>query len=549
MKHLGKFAFGAMALLLASCSSDEPIINGDDTQDGDVYASLTLQLPNGGTRAGNQGIEVGQDNENAVGKIFVVLATKENDKYILLSKATADATNMGAGSTANSLKYTLNFSSKDMAPDALEEGSAVPGQKEVYVFAFCNPTRNLQLVYSQLNKGSEIGNSFNEIEAENAEIWQSGKFLMTNKEISKAVEIPTRDDLIKNHNTPEKALNLGTVKVMRVAARFDFALGGKNNDNKYVIKDALDNNVEIGTVELTEMAMFNIAKNFYYLPRTNSTWDWKGTTTLCGDLEAEYPMSYNVDGFKTKSSLNTSDLTKNYHYPVLSLDGLVWTKIDPASWNNKTEDNPTDWTNTGDVDYRIWRYTSENTIPGTANDQTGVGTQKAGISTGVVFKGEFTPNDTQVWNGNTVYTYKDVVYGDFKALKEYVTKYPETLVAAAFKTVQEFQNVSGDADLTKSLLPDGAKNGFNSYSAVNGKYIMYYYYYNRHNTNDDPAVMGINEFGVVRNNVYKLRVSKIATLGRPDTPKPDEPNEEEKAYFIVSCEVMPWTVRVNNIEF
>ncbi len=62
--------------------------------------------------------------------------------------------------------------------------------------------------------------------------------------------------------------------------------------------------------------------------------------------------------------------------------------------------------------------------------------------------------------------------------------------------------------------------------------------------------MGENEFGVVRNNVYKLKVTACGTLGEPEAPsKPDDPDEKENAYFSVNCLVLPWTVRVNDIIF
>ena len=68
--------------------------------------------------------------------------------------------------------------------------------------------------------------------------------------------------------------------------------------------------------------------------------------------------------------------------------------------------------------------------------------------------------------------------------------------------------------------------------------------------------MGAMEFGVVRNNVYKLAVTDISRLGHPrisendpDPEDPDKPDEEGKIYFKLSIEVLPWVVRVNNIEF
>lgn len=89
-----------------------------------------------------------------------------------------------------------------------------------------------------------------------------------------------------------------------------------------------------------------------------------------------------------------------------------------------------------------------------------------------------------------------------------------------------------------------------------GHYYVYYLYRNRHNDNGNPSVMGPMEFGTVRNNVYKLAVTTISDFGHtanpkddPDPEKPDTPDEDPKTYFKVSCRVLPWMVRVNNIEF
>lgn len=87
-------------------------------------------------------------------------------------------------------------------------------------------------------------------------------------------------------------------------------------------------------------------------------------------------------------------------------------------------------------------------------------------------------------------------------------------------------------------------------------YYCYYYYWNRHNDNGQNGVMGPMEFAVVRNNVYKLAVTKIARLGHPriaandpDKPTPNTPDEKADVYITVTCETLPWVVRENNIEF
>lgn len=567
MKHFGKLAFGAIALLLASCSSDEPIANNPENNGADdnrdFYATLNLRLPSG-TRADNPaGEEFGKDYENNVGKILVVLATKDatSGEYKFLTYSETDAKPTGNGEATNQLKYTLNFSAKEINPNPLdkeEPGAGIPGT-QVYVFAYCNPTAYL----SNFFQGRQAGQAFTDeiatiVDKDNSVLWAPNKFVMTNCEIPEAKTIPARNILVESHNTPEKAFNLGTVRVKRAAARFDFALGGENNDNKYEIKD-IDATTVVGEVELTEMAMFNIAKKFYYLPRTNSNWTWTGATTLCGDLEG-FVMSFNEGNFKKLAQLNSS--YTNYFFCNLidndlqgssvstpDNDDLTWTSIRPADWN-KEADNDEGWSPSEGTNYRIWRYTTENTIPADANG--GTASQKIGITTGVVFKGEFTPVNKQRWNGNVVYTYNNIVYGDYTALKTYVEKNPESLVAAAFNKVSALKNAAADVNLKTNLIKNlSDKNGFKAYEANNdGRYVMYYFYYNRHLTNNNNSLMGENEFGVVRNNVYKLRVNTCGSLGEPESPnKPDDPDEKENAYFTVNCIVMPWTVRINDIDF
>lgn len=87
-------------------------------------------------------------------------------------------------------------------------------------------------------------------------------------------------------------------------------------------------------------------------------------------------------------------------------------------------------------------------------------------------------------------------------------------------------------------------------------YYCYYYYWNHHNDNLNNTVLGPMEIATVRNNVYKLAVTRLNTLGHPripandpDTPTPDTPDEKGDIYMQVNVKVVPWVVRINNIEF
>ncbi|MDE6095427.1 MAG: fimbria major subunit [Muribaculaceae bacterium] len=65
-----------------------------------------------------------------------------------------------------------------------------------------------------------------------------------------------------------------------------------------------------------------------------------------------------------------------------------------------------------------------------------------------------------------------------------------------------------------------------------------YYYFIRHNDNDDPEVSGPMEFGVVRNNIYKLSVESVSSFPIPYDPEdPDEPKDPE---LVVKVAVNDW---------
>lgn len=76
----------------------------------------------------------------------------------------------------------------------------------------------------------------------------------------------------------------------------------------------------------------------------------------------------------------------------------------------------------------------------------------------------------------------------------------------------------------------------------------YYPYWIRHANNGNDETMGIMEFCIVRNNVYRLNVTGIDGLGMADpfddVNKPDE-GEEEGYYLKVELYVHDWVVREN----
>ena len=121
-------------------------------------------------------------------------------------------------------------------------------------------------------------------------------------------------------------------------------------------------------------------------------------------------------------------------------------------------------------------------------------------------------------------------------------------------------NVGNNSDITAEFKKAVTEAEITIYqrSKEDGEYgyYCYYYYWNRHNDNNRDGVMGPMEFCTVRNNVYKLSVTKVSRLGHPrldendpETPKPEDPDESSDVYITVDSKVIPWVVRVNEIEF
>ena len=383
----------------------------------------------------------------------------------------------------------------------------------------------------------------------NQQIWSRNGFLMSNVELATST-LPDEDAIAKDYNTPEKAFDLtsgNAIPVVRSVARFDFR---ETNNGIYPIKDVVNGNV-VANIRLTgNMALMNLANEFYYLPRIINN----NVTTLCPGMDAldgvngDYVVS---SRFEAKATSDGTDLAGFFTHP---LAGMTDYSSLPYTTVTGTEDDDEGWTSTNKTGYHIWRYVTENTLPQ-------INSQLKGNTTAVVFQGvieaaETTSEDLKaaMQNKDVLYLYNGVLVGNALAVKETAQASPVSTLAQAFVAAfgQALDSEEAPADLEK------ASNGFTIYrydETVKG-YPVYYVYYNRHNNNADNAEMGDMEFGVVRNNVYKLAVTDIKKFGHAAKPdddgdpeEPKDPDEEKDAYFTVTVEVLNWVVRVNDIVF
>ena len=599
MKKTSLFLVGAMAMGLVACSSEEPAVkDGSNATEGDFYTTLTLNF--GGTRsettseptddkgASSDGEELGILEENNIDQILIVLCTKDDQgNYSHVTHALADAVRKTNTDRWNPT-YVVRFETQDLyklaGDDEFVANSYNKGET-LYVFTYCNPTASMKGKYNMetTSEGDFDPDAIFTVDGTpNQEIlWKDNNFVMTNAGLQ-SIQLPSKYQLLYDYNKETTPFNLGTVTVQRVATRFDLAekraetveveedvykrypptyKRGADGEvvkelteydlpaNTYFIMDPVNNEVS-GFVTIDAVSFFNEAKNYYGFIHTSND-GTPNNWTLCGvDNKVQYVVSPYYQFTNTLRGMN------NFNYSLVDASGNI---RGPKEWDytlysdiiGKRADN---W-NGGQRDYYFWKYSTPNTIPADESNQI------KGNTTGVLFRAYITANELRnpelaaaMEAGDDIYAFEGKLYGNQEMLVNYVKNHPQSEVQRNYDLIfDEDGNLKSDADHFATQT-----GGFTVYKAdkATGKYYCYYYYYNRHNDNGNNTVMGKMEFATVRNNVYKLFVETVKEFGHTGDPNDDEkpedpkdPDESPQTFFKVQVEVLPWVVRVNDIQF
>ena len=513
-----------MAAGLVACNNDDATIAENGALDGDkVFMQVKLEMPQ--TRANGDPIEEqGTAEESAVKTLQLVLVNPDNKVIVATSDVVPQAATKGN-------VYVAEFQS-----EFLKDYADVQDEKPLNLIAYCNT-----------KCGQAAGNILNldKIANDATKAWSNVTgFWMTNaNDNDMQFMLPNRAELDK-HNTEDNPLALTTVAVERVAARFDIAA----NSNKFLLKGTVEApEIEI---QLDDVALFNMPKDAYYLRRVSDNGenitDWNG---LFGKAEETASMANGVanggvEGLNYVVDTKSDKSTFNY----TEAEQLEFTKLSTLG----TEDN---WGAPGE--YYFWRYAVENTTSPNIE-------QNEDVTTGVAFRGHIVAADKCEAGlkgiidagTETIYVYNDIMYGSWDRVKRVAeqgfvngnegAKFEEDLaLEGAYKNAVEILAANPELGVEGAA----AKADFKVFKAQNGKYPIYYNYYNQHLDNNKDKEMGVMEYAVVRNNVYKLKVNGISQFGDPEWRKPTPtPIEHDNVYFKVTVQVLPWTVRVNNIE-
>lgn len=468
MKNLKTALFSLLAgAMMCACSSDkfgaepEPTLP-DDNGEG-FYMGVDIQMPDGGrgsrssTIAGglsSGGTEVGSDAENTVTTALLVLASTEANPDFNIEKygfiaASEIQNNRIADKTGTSTNKRYKATARIQKTNLSTFYDAYQGAEGtnplVYVFVFCNPTKELVDFFTDgsLKVGSSLWidatctviQGSHTAPNQNIGIWGSNSFLMNNESITTRA-LPASLQAWEKYNSYDKAFHLseandgdvdnsisgrGPVRVERSVARFDFRDASVLGDNTYEVLYTTNEDGTANTdfpmvnVQLQKMCLVNMSNCFYYLPRVSHDGTMTGDNyELCGpeepwgnrDAEGNYTGGNYVVGPYSgdfSSGIITKDFDRFFNFAFFENDGSFnnnamtsdrWdvVKIDDILKNNPVDDNynpaPNDDTNKYKPGYyKVWRYVTENVIP------AGPERQRNGISTGVVFKAQILGSD------------------------------------------------------------------------------------------------------------------------------------------------------------
>lgn len=544
----------SLALLATSCSMSDDMECPPDPAGGGTgkaYIQLSFRMadaqgtranPNGGENG--DGDEAGQDYENKI----------ENAVAFLFNG------NETANGSATTLVTPVYFSTVTRNPDdthyVTETKQADVETGEYNLIVVANPGDHWWETISPLYLG-DVRDHIQKTAWKtntNADGTTYTYFLM-----SSAAE-PTQKLNLENSSADDPATT--TVSVERMAARVDYLV-----KNQYECEDPM---YDGATVKITGATIVNrLTAGSYLLKRTaddaqGTNLKYFGLETATGtDMQAT---NYVLDPWTAlKTEANLQDTPFIVDGDQVAAAGLY----DAKTYIPTRSDNPKDWADyckagvdATEDDYLRVGYALENTTDRLSTSLN--------YNTGIVFKAQFLPVGVDGYtDGQTFFTYNGVIYPmltdmmgqlngkenfstyvgkaiadltswddlkDFAAsitndptgYSTYLEEYADTHSAEAFNTSDElkwgyylsyklgvFENSQGGPEInqneinTRNVLFKNSGEKLRTYY----KGQCYYVWWLRHSNDGDDETNGVMEYAVVRNNIYKVSVNSIYSLG------------------------------------
>lgn len=576
--HTVRSVMGCMLVtaLAAGCAQED--IGNAPSEGGGMsatsYVSLSFASPQGtptrsnptGPTGGEEGdgLETGQDYENAITSAVAFFYQGTDQEGVNSNggtpiKAVVSFNNIGNGTDENSTGVDRTYTTTPQQVD-LDDG-----------------TYNVLVV---ANPGTDwwTGQSLTLADVRNH--IQTTAWTASGSDYSDFVMTSAADATLTLNSNPSTAPAKATVNVERMAARLDYKAKTSYTCTDPAYPDA--------TVEITGAALVNnLTAGSYLLKRVASAVD--GVPTYLGNEtpDAGVQTNYVLDPWTAAKTSNNNSFT---------IGGETKTAEDLyGEWFGKISQDPNYWAayvhpgtevTVGTEKWQRIGYTLENT---TAAKEAG-----KRYSTGVVFKAKFHPakvtsyTNSTYTDGATFFAYGKTLYA---SMEDMMIGFYGHKFDNGFSDIKECKTWGKVRQFITSTLLTNDPSGYDKYleglaegkadaDAVadassltwsnymlnecgyskdgNGKVVLdqnskvtrialqpygtrtyedatcYYTWWVRHSNDNNDGAKGIMEYAIVRNNIYKLTVNSIYSLGG------EIPEDDENEGIILDVYVNDW---------
>jgi len=486
-----------------SCKDDVNDIIDDGNGSLDTYLTVNIDIPNGSSSlrsAEHSGTEeAGQPDEYKVTSIYLYFFDSSNKYVTTVSFTGSDILT----TTSSGENRVLATSKKNVA---LERNATYNA------YAIVNGTsNNVTLAVSSTTEDDFLkGNKLADVATSVSATIPPNGFVMASRTPDGASSSPFVSLTIDPLNSEASPANL-RISVERTVGKL--MLSANTSDNKYQILDNSSNLV--ADVELTQYAIVNAMKNSFTFRHT-------AAVAQVNQAAPAYQYGHIITG------------TSDYLMDPLTHEKKVADITNYSKWTGEYINHAS--TITGAASVTTAMPTTTNVVLGycyeNATEQTA---QKNGYSTGIIFKATVVPAPNQIWEktGPTTLTPTSIAAGVsfyhcegklYKDVDAVIVDYPAIPAGTSNLSLKTVYDV------------DYLENG-----------VCYYKYWIKHEDNLNPAgqpVMGIMEYSIVRNNVYKMKVTGINSIGSGVPPiDPEDDNETTNVYLKMEMTILPWIVR------
>lgn len=304
-----------------------------------------------------------------------------------------------------------------------------------------------------------------------------------------------------------------TISLERVLAKIELS----NTKSSYELKDK--NNVTYATINLNNFKIVNLSKRYYTFRHVDVI----------------------PDGKETPASEPAYTLPGNFG-AIAATDGYL---IDPTFYQKTVAGAPTfdnqngiyaqafvdqaniAWGTVAAVGQKTSLYCYENAMFRPA--------QYTCYATGIMFRGAMSPAQILDETGSAIQSHPNQIY--YFNYKFYTS-------TQAVKTIGKGKIPTAGDNATDEELKAYQIYRFRNDS---GSYSTYYNYWIKHLDNNNPTYLGVMEYSIVRNNIYRISVTNVKGLG-PGTPDTDIKPVEDDVLLNVAFEIKPWIVRAQDAE-